>query len=166
MNLKTLRNQIDKIDRELLRLINRRLECATAIGEAKKEAGQEVFDPAREMDLLEKLHNLNEGPLSPEALTSIFRELLSCSRSMQAHFGVAFIGKSASPAHLAARELLGSSCTFIPCKDAATALKQLEKGTCNLFADQRERKTPLEKVLSWSIRGISEKKFHLYRLRD
>lgn len=83
MNLKRLRQQIDKIDRNILRLLNRRLKLAQQIGQAKRVARKPIFDPAREALLLKQLHCENKGLLSQKALSDIYREILSESRLVQ-----------------------------------------------------------------------------------
>lgn len=83
MNLKRLRQQIDKIDRNILKLLNQRLKLAQQIGQAKRAAQKPIFDPAREALLLKQLHSENKGLLSKKALSQIYREILSESRSVQ-----------------------------------------------------------------------------------
>ena len=83
MNLSRLRQQIDRIDQTILKLLNRRLELAQRIGKAKRMAQQPIFDPAREALLLKQLHAGNKGLLPKKALSAIYREILSTSRAVQ-----------------------------------------------------------------------------------
>ena len=80
--LAELREEIDAVDSELLALLNRRAGLSLAVGRAKKQVGGRVFDPAREAMLLERLAGRNSGPLKAEHVTSIWRAILSASRSL------------------------------------------------------------------------------------
>jgi chorismate mutase/prephenate dehydratase len=82
--LEELRKRIDEIDRELLRLLNERMKVSIEVVKAKRPMGKAVFDPPREVALLEKLSALNPGPLSNEGLVSIYKEILAESRIRQA----------------------------------------------------------------------------------
>ncbi len=53
--LSTLREKIDDIDRELVRLFCRRMDVAAEIGAYKKQAGKPVYDAARERAKLESV---------------------------------------------------------------------------------------------------------------
>src|SRR5262245_2731659 len=91
-NLKTLRVQIDKLDQQILELLNKRASIAAQIGKVKTEAGGEVFSAAREEEVLTNILAANKGPLEPVTLRAIFRELISGSRAMQKVQKIAFLG--------------------------------------------------------------------------
>jgi len=164
MSLTQLRNQIDKTDREILRLLNRRLQFATKIGETKRRTGHDIFDPAREMDLLERLQKLNKGKLPQEALTAIYREILSCSRAAQSDFTIAFVGRYGAPLHFAARELFGASCAFAPAASLAKAKAAVASGQCRYLASPRDLPAPWHRILSWEVASLAPGSFHLYKL--
>ena len=78
--LKEWRNEIDRIDANLLTLLNERYEYVKKIGEWKAERGLPVYVPERERALLKKLEEM-EHPLLPDsALRAIFREIISGAR--------------------------------------------------------------------------------------
>src|SRR6187549_3288049 len=79
--LASLRGEIDRVDKELIALLNRRAEFALQIGQVKQNQGLEVWSPAREDEVIAKALATSQGPLSPETLRLIFRELLSGSRA-------------------------------------------------------------------------------------
>jgi chorismate mutase/prephenate dehydratase len=62
--LAALRAQIDRIDRELVGLMNARAEVARQIGHIKKSSGQETYDPSREEMVLERVTATTQGPLA------------------------------------------------------------------------------------------------------
>jgi|GEM_PF-317489 len=81
--LKELRNRIDVINREILALLNERARVVLEIGELKARNSMEIYDPAREKEIENKLAQINTGPLSDEAVIKIFREIISACRDLQ-----------------------------------------------------------------------------------
>ena len=55
MTIDELRQEIDRLDSELLRLINQRADFALKIGEIKKALGLPVYDPAREKKIFQQM---------------------------------------------------------------------------------------------------------------
>ena len=80
MGIDDWRNEIDAIDEELLRLVNRRARIAVRLGALKRVAGLPLADPARERDVLARACRDNEGPLDAEAVARIFRRIIRESR--------------------------------------------------------------------------------------
>jgi chorismate mutase/prephenate dehydratase len=112
-NLKSLRVQIDKLDVQILELLNKRAAIAAQIGKVKSEQGGEVFSAAREEEVLNHVLSANKGPLEPVTLKAIYRELISASRALQRVQKVAFLGPEYSYSHLAALERFGESVEYM-----------------------------------------------------
>jgi prephenate dehydrogenase len=74
--LEALRNEISELDRQLLELLNRRLELVAAVRDYKDSAGERWIDPEREAELVQALVAANPGPLSERGVTSIFSAVL------------------------------------------------------------------------------------------
>ena len=74
--LESLRNEISELDRQLLDLLNRRLELVAAVRDVKDAAGERWIDPEREAELVQALVATNRGPLSKRGVTSIFSAVL------------------------------------------------------------------------------------------
>ena len=83
-SLPSLRKRIDRLDLELLRLLNRRAQLALRVGRIKRQRRQPVFDPRRERVLLRQIVMANRGPLPKESIRAIFRMILRQSRKLQA----------------------------------------------------------------------------------
>jgi chorismate mutase len=83
MDIETDRNQIDKIDEELLRLVNERAKLALSILKFKKENQLPVFDPDREKRILELLQLKNPGPLQKKAIARIFSVIIEEHRNLE-----------------------------------------------------------------------------------
>ena len=74
--LESLRKEISELDRQLLDLLNRRLELVAAVRDVKDAAGERWIDPEREAELVQALVATNPGPLSERGVTSIFSAVL------------------------------------------------------------------------------------------
>jgi chorismate mutase/prephenate dehydratase len=114
-DLGSLRGRIDAVDRELLELLNRRAALALEVGELKKREGSPVFRPEREAQVIDGLKAANPGPLTPESVAPIWREIMSACRSLEAPLRVAFLGPSGTFSELAALGYFGSSIVRVPC---------------------------------------------------
>ena len=71
-----LRIEIDKIDMDILSLLNRRAELVMKIGEFKHAKGIHVRDLNREENLIAKLCECNQGPFSNDQISFIWREII------------------------------------------------------------------------------------------
>jgi chorismate mutase len=77
------RDEIDRIDEELVRLLNDRSKCAIEIGRLKREIGQPVYSPARETQVLEHVTGVNAGPLDDEGIRRLFERIIDESRRIE-----------------------------------------------------------------------------------
>jgi chorismate mutase len=84
MTLNDHRRRVDELDRELVRLLNRRAQMTIQLGELKRGAGLPLRDDARENDIVERALRSNPGPLDEHALETIFRRILDESRRVTA----------------------------------------------------------------------------------
>ena len=87
-----LRQEIDRLDRELVAVMNRLAECAREIGHIKQSHNQQTYDPSREEMVLGRVAEANAGPLSDESVKAVFREIISGSRAIEQHLRVAYLG--------------------------------------------------------------------------
>jgi chorismate mutase/prephenate dehydratase len=129
--LDELRAAIDRLDEEILEKINRRLELAREIGRRKQEMGLKTFNNARESQVLQRLGELNPGPLSEAALKQIFREIMAAARELQSRHRIAFLGPEASFTHLAALSHFGGTVACVPFSGVAEIFAAVEKGRCH-----------------------------------
>jgi chorismate mutase len=83
MTIEDWRVEIDKIDAELLRLLNARAEIAVRVGESKRVAGLSVLNRGREREVIERARRNNRGPLDGEAVERLFRAVIRESRRLQ-----------------------------------------------------------------------------------
>ncbi len=111
-DLTDIRDQIDAIDTELLRLLNERATLALAVGEIKNREGLPIYAPEREVTLLRNLVERSVGPLPPIAIRAIYREIMSASLALEKDVVIACAGIEGGPTHLAARAKFGSSVDY------------------------------------------------------
>ena len=77
------RNQIDRLDREVVSLLNRRAECVLGLAPLKRRRGLSVLEPTRESAVLGNIQVSNRGPLPNKALERIYKVVLEEMRAMQ-----------------------------------------------------------------------------------
>jgi chorismate mutase/prephenate dehydratase len=125
--LKKLRDELRRKDREIIRLLNERAKLSIEVGKVKNSNGWEVYDPSQEDRVYDHLRELNEGPLSNNALKNIFGEIISSSRALQAPTTVAYLGPEASFCYLAAQLHFGKSAQYSPQSSISEVFDEVEK---------------------------------------
>ena len=81
--LAELRQKIDALDEQLVRLLNARAACALAIGHVKKTAGLPVYQPSRETEVLRHVQSINPGPLDDAAVRRLFERIIDEARRLE-----------------------------------------------------------------------------------
>lgn len=126
MKLDELRQRIDQLDTELVRLLNERTQVVLQVGEFKNEKQAEIYVPARELEVFQRVESLNEGPLPNSAMRAVYREIMSASLSLEHDIRIAYLGPAATFTHQAAREKFGGSVSYLSCEtisDVFTAVQ-------------------------------------------
>ena len=116
MDLKDLRDKIDVLDTELIRLLNERADLVRDVGEIKRAGGLEIYAPEREEALLSALVAKSQklgGRLPAESLRAIYREIMSASLALEKDLAIAFFGPEATWTHQAARGKFGASVRYL-----------------------------------------------------
>ena len=83
MDIEHWRKEIDEIDLELLRLLNVRARLALKVGALKKAASLPISDPDRERVVLQRLQEMNSGPLDERAIDKLFRRIILESKRIE-----------------------------------------------------------------------------------
>lgn len=141
LSLSDLRRALDSVDREILAAINRRGELAEKIGHAKRTDNAQVYDPAREAEVLNQAVGSNPGPLGAETVRSVFRELISGTRALQTATRVAYLGPEFTFSHLAAIEQFGHSAELVPVGTIAAVFEEVERGQVHFGVAPMENST-------------------------
>lgn len=122
-----LRAQIDRIDEQLLGLLNQRAGLAREIGERKKADGRgDMYVPGREKRIYQRLTALNRGPLPADSIRTIFREVISSCLALEQPLRIAYLGPEATYSHLAALEQFGTRASLRPANSIAGVFDEVE----------------------------------------
>jgi chorismate mutase/prephenate dehydratase len=84
-DIRTLRQNIDDLDDEILSLLNQRMLLVQKIAALKQQTGKEPLDLDREQSIFRRLARANKGPLTWGAVKRIFGEILAASRDIQSY---------------------------------------------------------------------------------
>ena len=77
------REDIDRIDGDLVRLLNERAEQVRIIGNAKHRLGEPVYQPQREEEVFERVIAANPGPLDDGAIRRLFERVVDEARRLE-----------------------------------------------------------------------------------
>lgn len=127
MSLHDHRNAIDKIDDQLVRLLNQRIRHVLEIGAIKLKGGDSIYAPHRELAVLERVCALNKGPVPNESLRAIYREIMSCALSLEKTMTIAYLGPEATFTHQAAIRKFGASLRYASQKTIADVFGEVRK---------------------------------------
>ena len=81
--IELIRNELDKIDDEIMVLITRRLKLVKKIGKLKKAAGKNVFDPSRESLIIDRLYKTYGTKIKRGEIKLIYDILYKISKKRQ-----------------------------------------------------------------------------------
>lgn len=128
MDLGPIRENIDRIDRELVGLLNERLKLAAEIGKVKRSQGGQIYVAEREDAVLRKVTGQNQGPIKQEALKAIYREIMSAAIALEKPLLIAYLGPEASNTHAAAMKKFGASVDYHAMAGIGDIFTAVEKG--------------------------------------
>ena len=78
-----IRLRMDKLDASLVSMLNDRARCAKEIGDLKELVGLEVYQPEREIEVLNHVREKNLGPLDSDAITRLFKRIIDEARRLE-----------------------------------------------------------------------------------
>ncbi|MBN1871257.1 MAG: prephenate dehydratase [Candidatus Omnitrophica bacterium] len=131
-NLKRLRKKIDRIDGDILNLLNERARITLEIGKLKSRHSAPTFSPVREAQVYKRLLRLNKrGPMQNRTVKAIYREIMSGSLSLQTALRVAYLGPEATFTYIAAVEKFGESIEKVECKSISDVFIEVERGSAD-----------------------------------
>ena len=126
-SLGELNRKIDRVNRELVKLLGEHAQLSEKIGRLRQAAGERPFDLATEQQWLQQLGEAHQGPLTAPCLRAVFRELLSGARALVKPLRVSYLGPVYSYSHLAAIERFGSSAELIPVATISAVFEELDR---------------------------------------
>jgi chorismate mutase/prephenate dehydratase len=122
--LKQYRDEIDAIDEQILKLINARAKLARQIGGLKEDGV--IYRPEREAQVLRRLQANNQGPLENEAVSHIFRAVMSNCRALEKELSIAFLGPLGTYSEEAALKQFGQGRQAVVCGSIDEVFRTLE----------------------------------------
>lgn len=121
-----LRQRIDQINQRLVRLLGERARLAMRIGALKRDNRSEVYQPARESEVLANAIRQNPGPLTDDQVRRIFVEIVSACRALERPLRIAYLGPEHTYSHEAARAHFGSSAEFLAAPSIPAVFQAIE----------------------------------------
>ncbi len=131
MDLNTIREELDRLDNQLLEIINERFELVLKVGEIKNKTKTPIYRPEREKQIIERLQRKNresQGVLTDEAIEALFMELFSVARNFELPERVAYLGPEASFTHQAAELKFGALGNYLPIHTIKGVFREVERG--------------------------------------
>jgi chorismate mutase/prephenate dehydratase len=130
--LKVLRDKIDKIDDDMLKLLNKRADVVLEVGRVKGKRNEKFYVPKREKQVIDRLTKKNKGPFPNDALRTVIREVMSASLSLEKPLKVAFLGPKGTFTHLACIKHFGLSADMISKRNITDVFDEVERGKAML----------------------------------
>ncbi len=132
MSLDELRNKIDELDKQLVKLLNERAQVVVEVGKLKNMTDKPIYAPDREKQVFARISQANEGPLPDKCLMAIWRELMSGSFYLERPLRIGYLGPKGSFSHTAAMMKFGQSVEYEPLTDIAGIFEEVSKQHCDL----------------------------------
>jgi len=122
--LRGLRDRIDVLDEEVLRLLNERAGIAQEIGHLKNGS---IYRAEREAQVVRRLQEANKGPLEAESISVLFKEIMSACRALEQPLSVAYLGPQGTFSEAAAVKHFGHAVTGLPCYSIDEVFQMVER---------------------------------------
>jgi chorismate mutase/prephenate dehydratase len=172
--LSELRAGIDALDQQLLKTLSARAALANEVGEIKRAEGSPVFRPDREAQVINGLQADNPGPLKNAHIATLWREIMSACRALEAPQRVAYLGPTGTYSEQAALQFFGSSIEHVPCANFDEVFQAAASGRADYGVVPVENNTEgvvprsLDLLLNSPLHIVGETSFlirhHLLRL--
>ncbi len=130
-DLASLRREIDRIDRRLIKLLNERAGAVVEIGRLKRGSNTPIYAPHREAEVLEKVLAANTGPLPDRTIEGVYRELMSGSFALEQPLRIGYLGPPGSQSHVAAVKQFGSSVEYDDLHEIAGVFTEVRRKHVN-----------------------------------
>ena len=119
--------QLERLDREVVKSLNERAKLVQRLAKATSDEPQPAIDSATELSRMEQVVGTNRGPLENHSVRSIFREIISGSRTLVKPIRVAYLGPKYSYSYLATVERFGQSVELVPVATISAVFEELNR---------------------------------------
>ncbi len=134
-----LRAQIDALDDQLVALLNRRASLAQEIGVLK--GGTPAWRPEREAEVLRRTSSASAGPLPAEAVSAVFRAVISACRGLEGETRIAYLGPEGTFSEQAVRKQFGQMVAASALSTIDEVFRAAESGAVQLAVVPVENST-------------------------
>lgn len=124
----SVRKELERLDRDLVKVLSDRARAVQKLARIQNENGQPIFDLLQEQETLERVADANKGPLSPEALNTIYRDVLGTARALVKPLRIGYLGPKYSYSHIAAIQKFGDSPDLTPLSTIKVVFESLHFG--------------------------------------
>ncbi|MBI3463820.1 MAG: prephenate dehydratase [Planctomycetes bacterium] len=122
-----LRAQLERLDRDLVKLINDRARIALQMDQLRGVADGEVEPVRWDDEVIARAIANSKGPLPPESVRATLREVISGCRMLEKRLRVAYLGPAYSYTHLAAMQRFGQSAELVPVGSISAVFEELNR---------------------------------------
>ena len=128
--LQQIRTSIDTTDDKILELLNQRAKLASQVAEIKREENENAtfYRPEREAQILQRIIDSNNGPISDEEAARLFREIMSVCLALELPLNVAYLGPEGTFTQAAALKHFGHSVKTNALGSIAQVFREVEAG--------------------------------------
>lgn len=128
--LAQVRQRIDALDDEVLRLISERARAAQQVAQIKmsQEPGAPFYRPEREAEVLRRIRERNPGPLDSDAVARLFREIMSSCLALEQPQSVAYLGPEGTFTHAAVLKQFGRAVVAKSLDSISAVFREVEAG--------------------------------------
>ena len=129
-DLSEVRARIDGIDLRIQELIAERAQWARQVGKAKGKlaAAVDYYRPEREAQVLRRVVDRNDGPLSDEVLVRLFREVMSACLAQQEPLKIGYLGPEGTFSQQAVHKHFGHSARGLPLASIEEVFQEVAAG--------------------------------------
>ncbi len=133
IDVASMRQRIDEVDRQIQALINERARFAQQVGVSKGKLASAVdyYRPEREAEVLRAVLERNEGPLRDEEMLRLFREIMSACLAQQEPLKVGFLGPEGTFTQTAVYKHFGHSVRALPFGTIDEVFQEVESGAAD-----------------------------------
>lgn len=125
--LEELREDIDRIDRNIVQLLDERADVVEKIGAIKRERGMDLYVPGREREILDRLEGLGDGTFPPGSLRTVYREIIATCLNLETPVTVGYLGPEATFTHSAALKRFGNSTDLKSLESVSEVFEEVER---------------------------------------
>jgi len=162
--LKKLRSEIDNIDNEILKLLNKRMEIVKKVGKLKNKTDAPIYRPEREKEIINRLAKISKesnGILGYEEIEAIFLEIFAISRMLERRERIAFLGPIGTYTHQAAESRFGNA-RYLPILNIEGVFKAVDSKEAKYGVVPIENNTEgvvgitLDSLKKYNVKIVSE----------